>query len=49
MKNSTVTFLSNNHTYDLNDPDLQYFTSNAQIDTQPQNVNLIYSFLNDLK
>ena len=35
--------------YNLNDPDLSYFISNAQQDTQTQNVNLIYSFLNDMK
>ena len=35
--------------YYLNDPDLSYFFSNAQLDTEPQNVNLIYSFLNDMK
>ena len=34
--------------YNLIDPDLQYFISNAQLDTQPQNVNLIYSFVNDM-
>ena len=49
IKNSTLTFLSNNNMYNLNDPDLSYFISNAQLDTQPQNVNLIYSFLNDMK
>ena len=48
IKGSTLTFLSNNM-YKLNDPDLSYFISNAQLDTQPQNVNLIYSFLNDMK
>ena len=48
-KGSTLTCLSNNNMYNLNDPDLSYFISNAQIDTQPQNVNLIYSFLNDMK
>ena len=49
IKGSTLTFLSNNNMYNLNDPDLSYFISNAQLDTQPQNVNLIYSFLNDMK
>ena len=47
IKDSTLTFLSNNNMYNLNDPDLSYFISNAQLDTQPQNV--IYSFLNDMK
>ena len=49
IKGSTLTFLSNNNMYNLNDPDLSYFISNAQQDTQTQNVNLIYSFLNDMK
>ena len=49
IKGSTLTFLSNNNMYNLNDPDLSYFIINAQLDTQPQNVNLIYSFLNDMK
>ena len=48
IKGSTITF-ENGNTYNLNDPDLQYFITNAQLDTQPQNVNLIYSFLNDMK
>ena len=48
IKGSTLTFLSNNNMYNLNDPDLSYFISNAQLDTQPQNVNLLYSFLNDM-
>ena len=49
VKGTTLTFLSNNNMYNLNDPDLLYFISNAQLDTQPQNVNLICSFLNDMK
>ena len=49
IEGSTLTFLSNNNMYNLNDPDLSYFISDAQLDTQPQNVNLIYSFLNDMK
>ena len=48
IKGSTMTF-ENGNTYNLNDPDLSYFITNAQLDTQPQNVNLIYSFLNDMK
>ena len=48
IKGSTMTF-ENGNTYNLNDPDLSYFITNAQLDTQPQNVNLIYSFLNDKK
>ena len=49
IKGSTLTFLSNNNMYKSNDPDLSYFISNSQQDTQTQNVNLIYSFLNDMK
>ena len=49
IKSSILTFLSNNNMCNLNDPDLSYFISNAQLDTQPQNVNLIYSFMNDMK
>ena len=49
IKNNTLTFLSSGNKYNLNDPDLQYFITNAQLETQPQNVNLIYSFLNDMK
>ena len=49
IKNNTLTFLSSGNKYNLNDPDLQYFITNTQLDTQPQNVNLIYSFLNDMK
>ena len=49
IKNSTLTFLGSGNKYNLNDPDLSYFITNAQLDTQPQNVNLIYSFLNDMK
>ena len=49
IKNNTLTFLSSGNKYNLKDPDLSYFITNAQLDTQPQNVNLIYSFLNDMK
>ena len=49
IKNMTLTFLSSGNKYNLKDPDLSYFITNAQLDTQPQNVNLIYSFLNDMK
>ena len=49
IKNSTLTFLGSGNKYNLNDPDLSYFITNAQLDTQPRNVNLIYSFLNDMK
>ena len=49
IKNSTLTFWGSGNKYNLNDPDLSYFITNAQLDTQPQNLNLIYSFLNDMK
>ena len=49
IKNNTLTFLSSGNKYNLKDPDLSYFITNAQLDTQPQNLNLIYSFLNDMK
>ena len=49
IKNNTLTFLDSGNKYNLNDPDLSYFITDAQLDTQPQNVNLIYSFLNDMK
>ena len=49
IKNNTLTFLSSGNKYNLKDPDLSYFITNAQLDTQPQNVNLIYSFLIDMK
>ena len=49
VKNNTLTFLRSGNKYNLKDPDLSYFITNAQLDTQPQNVNLIYSFLNDMK
>ena len=49
IKNNTLTFLSSGNKYNLKDLDLSYFITNAQLDTQPQNVNLIYSFLNDMK
>ena len=49
IKNTTLIFLGSGNKYNLNDPDLQCFISNAQLDNLPQNMNLIYSFLNDLK
>ena len=33
IKNNTLTFLSSGNKYNLNDPDLQYFITNAQLDT----------------
>ena len=48
IKGSTMTF-GNGNTYNLNDPDLQYFMINTQIDKEIHNENLIHSFLNDMK
>ena len=48
IKGSTMTF-PNGNTYYLNDPDLSNFITNTQIDKIPQNTNIIYSFLNDMK
>ena len=45
IKGSTITF-ENGNTYNLNDPDLQYFMTNTQIDKEIHNENLIHSFLN---
>ena len=36
-------------TYNFNDPDLSNFITNAQIDKEIQNENLIYYFLKDMK
>ena len=48
IKGSTMTF-PNGNTYYLNDPDLSNFITNTQIDKIPQDTNIIYSFLNDMK
>ena len=48
IKGSTMTF-QNGNKYNLNDPDLSNFITNTQIDKIPQNTNIIYSFLNDMK
>ena len=48
IKGSTMTF-QNGNTYYLNDPDLSNFITNTQIDKIPQNTNIMYSFLNDMK
>ena len=48
IKGSTMTFQNGNTSY-LNDPDLSNFITNTQIDKIPQNTNIIYSFLNDMK
>ena len=39
----------NGNTYDLNVPDLSNFITKTQLDTQPQNMNLINFFLYDMK
>ena len=48
IKGSTMTFQNGNTNY-LNDPDLSYFITNTHFDNLPQNSNIIYSFLNDMK
>ena len=48
IKSSTITF-ENGNTYNLNDPDLQYFMTNTQIDKEIHDENLIHSFFNDMK
>ena len=48
IKGSTMTF-ENGNSYDLSDPDLQYFISNTQFDKQIINWGSIYNFLNDMK
>ena len=48
IKGSTLTY-QNGNTYNLNVPDLSNFITNTQIDKIPQNTNIIYSFLNDMK
>ena len=39
----------NGNSYDLSDPDLQYFITNTQFDKQINNWVSIYNFLNDMK
>ena len=48
IKGSTMTF-ENGNSYNLNDPDLQYFITNTQFDKQINNWDSIYNFLNDVK
>ena len=48
IKGSTLTY-QNGNTYNLNDPDLSNFITNTHIDKIPQNIDLIYSFLSDMK
>ena len=48
IKGSTMTF-ENGHSYDLSDPDLQYFITNTLFDREINNLDTIYSFLIDIK
>ena len=48
IKGSTMTF-ENGNSYDLSDPDLQYFITNTQFDKQIHNLDTIYTSLNDMK
>ena len=48
IKGSTMTF-ENGNSYDLSDPDLQYFITNTQFDKPINNRGPIYTFLNDMK
>ena len=48
IKGSTMTF-ENGHSYDLSDPDLQYFITNTQFDREVKNLDTIYSFSIDIK
>ena len=48
IKGSLMTF-ENGNSYDLSDPDLQYFETNTQFDKQINNWDSIYIFLNDMK
>ena len=48
IKGSTMTF-ENGNSYNLNDPDLQYFITYTQFDKQINNWDSICNFLNDMK
>ena len=48
IKGSTMTF-QNGNSYNLNDSDLNYFITNTQFDKQFNNLDIIYSFLQDMK
>ena len=48
IKGSTITF-ENGNSYNLNDPDLQYFITDTQFDKPINNWGSIYNFLNDMK
>ena len=48
IKGSTMIF-ENGNSYDLSNPDLQYFITNTQFDKPINNWGPIYNFLNDMK
>ena len=48
IRGSTLTF-QNGESYDLNNPDLKYFITNTQFEKPFDNLDLIYSFLHDMK
>ena len=48
IKGSTMTF-ENGNSYDLSNPDLQYFITNTQFGKPINNCGPIYNFLNDMK
>ena len=48
IKGSTMVF-ENGNSYDLSNPDLQYFITNTQFDKQINNWDSIYNFLNNMK
>ena len=48
IKGSTRTF-ENGNSYNLSDPDLQYFITNTQFDKPINSWDSIYTFLNDMK
>ena len=48
IKSSTMTF-ENGNSYDLSNPDIQYFITNTQFDKPINNWGPIYNFLNDMK
>ena len=48
IKGSTMSF-ENGNSYDLSNPDLQYFITNTQFDKPINNWGPIYNFLNDMK
>ena len=39
----------NGNTHNLYDQDLQYFITNTQMNKEPQNLELIHNFMDDLK